>query len=47
VQQVINAAYTAFHEGLRSALYLSALLVLLAGLFAVVALGRHARRQAS
>jgi EmrB/QacA subfamily drug resistance transporter len=41
VQQVINAAYSAFRSGLHSALYLSAVLVLLAGLFAVVALGRR------
>jgi EmrB/QacA subfamily drug resistance transporter len=35
VQEVINAAYSAFHSGLRAALYLSAILVLFAGLFAV------------
>jgi EmrB/QacA subfamily drug resistance transporter len=39
VQQVINAAYTAFHDGLHAALYLSAGLVLFAGLFAVAVLG--------
>jgi EmrB/QacA subfamily drug resistance transporter len=44
VQQVINAAYSAFHAGLHAALYLSALLVLLAGLFAVVAHGLRERR---
>jgi EmrB/QacA subfamily drug resistance transporter len=40
VQEVINAAYSAFHSGLQAALYISALLVLLAGLLAVVTL-RH------
>jgi EmrB/QacA subfamily drug resistance transporter len=44
VQKVINAAYTAFHNGLHDALYLSALLVFLAGVFAVVALGLRERR---
>ncbi|HEX4061971.1 MAG TPA: MFS transporter [Streptosporangiaceae bacterium] len=44
VQQVISAAYTAFHDGLHAALYLSALLVLLAGLFALIALGTRARQ---
>jgi EmrB/QacA subfamily drug resistance transporter len=44
VEQVINAAYTAFRDGLHAALYLSALLVFLAGLFAVVVLGLHERR---
>ncbi len=34
VQEVINAAYSAFQSGLRAALYLSAALVLLAGLLA-------------
>jgi EmrB/QacA subfamily drug resistance transporter len=38
VQQVIDAAYTAFHDGLRDALFLSAGLVLAAGLLAVVTL---------
>jgi hypothetical protein len=38
VQKVINAAYTAFHDGLRDALFLSAALVLAAGLLAVVTL---------
>ena len=38
VQKVINAAYTAFHDGLRDALFLSAGLVLAAGLLAVVTL---------
>ena len=44
VEQVINAAYTAFRDGLHAALYLSALLVFLAGVFAVVVLGLHERR---
>jgi EmrB/QacA subfamily drug resistance transporter len=43
VQQVINAAYTAFHDGLHAALYLSAGLVLFAGLFALVVLGLRQR----
>ncbi len=38
VQKVIDAAYTAFHDGLRDALFASAALVLLAGLLAVVTL---------
>jgi predicted MFS family arabinose efflux permease len=38
VQKVIDAAYTAFHDGLRDALFLSAGLVLAAGLLAVVTL---------
>jgi EmrB/QacA subfamily drug resistance transporter len=42
VQEVINAAYTAFHAGLRAALFLSALLVLAAGLLALVTLGHSA-----
>ena len=37
VQEVIHAAYTAFQDGLRSALYLSAALVLAAGLLAAIA----------
>lgn len=41
VQEVINAAYAAFHSGLHAALYLSALLVLLAGLLAAVTLRRR------
>jgi hypothetical protein len=35
---VIHAAYNAFYSGLHAALYLSAFLVLAAGLFALVAL---------
>jgi MFS family permease len=38
VQKVINAAYSAFHDGLRDALFLSAALVLAAGLLALVTL---------
>jgi EmrB/QacA subfamily drug resistance transporter len=38
VQKVLDAAYTAFHDGLRDALFLSAALVLAAGLLAVVTL---------
>jgi EmrB/QacA subfamily drug resistance transporter len=38
VQEVIGAAYTAFHDGLRAALYLSAVLVLLAGLLSFITL---------
>ncbi|HEY2519867.1 MAG TPA: MFS transporter [Streptosporangiaceae bacterium] len=38
VQKVLDAAYTAFHDGLRDALFLSAGLVLAAGLLAVVTL---------
>ncbi len=38
VLKVINAAYTAFHDGLRDALFLSAGLVLAAGLLALVTL---------
>ena len=43
VQEVIHAAYNAFYAGLHSALFLSAFLVLGAGLFALVALRQ--RRQ--
>ena len=35
VQDVIHAAYSAFYTGLRAALFLSAALVLAAGLFAL------------
>ncbi|MGH3200467.1 MAG: MFS transporter, partial [Streptosporangiaceae bacterium] len=38
VQEVISAAYTAFHSGLHAALYLSAGLVLAAGLLALITL---------
>ena len=38
VQEVIAAAYTAFHDGLRAALYLSAGLVVAAGLLAFITL---------
>jgi EmrB/QacA subfamily drug resistance transporter len=46
VQQVISAAYTAFHDGLRDALYLSAALVFLAGVLALATLGSRGRRAA-
>ncbi len=47
VQQVIHAAYSAFYTGLHAALLLSALLVLGAGLFTFVVLGRRSpHRQA-
>jgi EmrB/QacA subfamily drug resistance transporter len=36
VQEVIHAAYSAFQDGLRAALYLSAVLVLAAGLLAAI-----------
>ena len=38
VQEVIGAAYTAFHDGLHAALYLSAGLALAAGLLALITL---------
>jgi EmrB/QacA subfamily drug resistance transporter len=41
VQEVINAAYSAFQTGLHAALYLSAVLVLVAGVFGFVLLGRR------
>jgi MFS family permease len=41
VQEVIGAAYTAFHNGLHAALYLSAGLVLAAGLLALITLRSH------
>jgi len=41
VQEVIGAAYTAFHDGLHAALYLSAGLVLAAGLLAFITLRSH------
>jgi hypothetical protein len=41
VQEVINAAYIAFHQGLRAALFLSAGLVLAAGILAAVTLGQR------
>jgi EmrB/QacA subfamily drug resistance transporter len=47
VQEVINAAYTAFHAGLRAALFLSALLVLAAGILALVTLGQRAPESAA
>ena len=41
VQEVIGAAYTAFHDGLQAALYLSGSLVLAAGLLAFITLRSH------
>jgi hypothetical protein len=38
VQEVINAAYNAFHSGLRAALFLSAVLVFAAGVLAAITL---------
>jgi EmrB/QacA subfamily drug resistance transporter len=46
VQEVIHAAYSAFYHGLHAALYLSAFLVLAAGLFTFVALRRRQPAQA-
>jgi EmrB/QacA subfamily drug resistance transporter len=43
VQEVINAAYSAFHAGLHDALYVSALLVLGAGLLSAATLRRPRR----
>src|SRR5580693_7688829 len=42
VQKVVHAAYDAFQSGLHAALLLSAILVLVAGLFSFVLLGRRA-----
>jgi EmrB/QacA subfamily drug resistance transporter len=39
-EEVVNAAYSAFQSGLHAALYLSAALVLIAGIFSFVVLGR-------
>jgi EmrB/QacA subfamily drug resistance transporter len=41
VQEVIQAVYSAFESGLRAALYLSAVLVLVAGIFSFFWLGRR------
>jgi EmrB/QacA subfamily drug resistance transporter len=41
VQEVIQAAYSAFYVGLRSALFLSAALVFAAGLFTIAMFGTH------
>ena len=41
VQEVIQAAYSAFQSGLHAALYLSAVLVLAAGIFSFILLGRR------
>ncbi len=43
VQKVVDAAYAAFQSGLHAALLLSAILVLVAGVFSFVLLGRRAR----
>jgi EmrB/QacA subfamily drug resistance transporter len=43
IVEMTNAAYSAFSDGLNIALYLSASLVLAAGLFAFVVLGRTSR----
>ena len=43
VQKVVHAAYDAFQSGLHAALLLSAILVLVAGVFSFVLLGRRAR----
>jgi EmrB/QacA subfamily drug resistance transporter len=43
VQKVVHAAYAAFQSGLHAALLLSAILVLVAGVFSFVLLGRRAR----
>ncbi len=44
VQEVINAAYSAFYDGLHAALFLSAGLVFAAGLFTVLWFGSHHSR---
>jgi len=44
VQKVISAAYSAFQDGLRAALYLSAALVFVAGVLALTAILRAWRR---
>jgi EmrB/QacA subfamily drug resistance transporter len=41
VEEVIGAAYAAFHDGLHAALYLSAALALAAGLIALITLRSH------
>jgi MFS family permease len=43
VQEVIHAAYDAFYSGLRAALFLSAFLVLAAGVFTLIVLRGHNR----
>jgi len=43
VEKVVHAAYSAFQSGLHAALLLSAILVLVAGVFSFVLLGRRAR----
>jgi EmrB/QacA subfamily drug resistance transporter len=46
VNEVIHAAYSAFYAGLHAALYLSAFLVLAAGVFTFVLLGRRSQDDA-
>ena len=46
VQEVIDAAYSAFQSGLHAALYLSAALVLVAGVFSFIWLGQRRQRGA-
>jgi len=45
VQEVFQAAYSAFQSGLHAALYLAAVLVLAAGVFSYVILGPRRRKQ--
>src|SRR5690348_11799187 len=45
VQEVIGAAYQAFHDGLHAALYLSAGLVLAAGLLSFITLAHDRSAQ--
>jgi hypothetical protein len=47
VQDVIHAAYDAFHTGLQAALFLSAALVLAAGLFTLIVLRNPGSRPGS
>ncbi len=42
-REVVNAAYNAFYSGLHDALFLSAVVVLAAGVFSFVLLGRQSR----
>jgi MFS family permease len=44
IQEMTGAAYSAFQTGLRAALYLSAILVFLSGVFAYVLLSRRERQ---
>lgn len=47
VQEVIQAAYSAFQTGLHAALYLSAILVIVAGVFSFWLLGRRQSAEAT